>query len=185
MPSNNEEISQRWLAALVSPNFIVGPNTTSITSTYSSAITLRATSGTPNVLGNPYDASPLPGRNALLQSLSAPMTTIAGGATSVTWFVSLESNGDDAITPEIDTPIVLRPGSTVIGSAVASFRDGGLPFMRPRDGAAGTGTLLGTTGILYMWIKCTQAGGSFDVINPRLFWTGTTPPGMGTNLPAP
>lgn len=180
MPGEQNQIYlQKWLAGLVASNYMLGDASVAITDAYANVITLNIAGGTAAALGvDPYEPQTLPNRNALLQWLQAPITTIANGATSIDWFLSLDVGGGNAITPETTTSILLIPGSAVAGTASASLRDGGMPFIRPRAGD-GTGAFVGVDGALHLFVKSTQAAGTLNILRPKLYWTGPTPQGVG------
>ena len=117
----------------------------------------------------PNEPEDIPNRDCLLQWLQAQIVTIAGGASSIDWFLAIRSDGGLTVTPVFSTAIVLEPGSVVVGSIFGSIRDGGQPFVRTFPG----GTAEGVVGVLYLFAKVDV--GTADILGgAKLGFTGAT-----------
>lgn len=130
----------------------------------STALTVAYNAAGIALVGGAGDEEAVPDAETLLQWLQGDVTTIAGGATSVTWYLAWDANGGNAITGEITTPITLESGSAVLGTVIASIRSGGFPYMRPAG--------IGVAATIHLFAK-TDAG-TLTLAGSRLFFTAAT-----------
>lgn len=87
--------------------------------------------------------------------LHGEIDTIAGGATTITWFISADAAGDIPITSEVTETILT-------GQTTAT--DGGIVTLIEKAWSLPS---VGTQGSLWVWAK-TDAGTAN--LTPRLFW---------------
>lgn len=166
-----ENVGARASLAQVQTHYIAVDATEKLTNAYPNAGADLA-----NFTTLSADTLYLPNADDELVYLHLRMTAIAGGATSITWFIAYDSAGDYIITDAITTNIVFKPSDATIGCAAAKVS---LPFRRFFDGA---GAAIGTSGHLYVFGKL-NAGTATGTYRAEFKASWPTPSAPHTPVP--
>lgn len=106
------------------------------------------------VSGTDAHSDPVP-NHVYLSWLHGQLDTIAGGATTVTWFLSLDAAGDIALTEELTETILVGQTTATDGSVVSLLEKA---WSLPGAGTQGS-----------LWLYAKLDVGTANLI-PRLFW---------------
>ena len=121
--------------------------------------TAQAVSTSPNTTGYAVGgytavdsaAIAIPDANVRLHSIVARLTSLAGGATSLTWWLAMDSAGNYPITDKITTLVVANPSLTSAGTVSARLD---LPYRRF--------TGIGSQGYVYLFGNLDAGTGQLD-----------------------
>lgn len=129
----------------------------SIDSASDTTITLEEN---PNNASNNILSEAIPDNYVRLTTIEFTFTNIANGATEMSWYLSRDSAGANAVTPRITTAWYVYSGTSATATALIDAQ-----YAKVHN--------VGSSGVLYL--QAQLDAGDVDVL-PRLFWTSATFP---------